>query len=240
MPDTYDAFLGGRLHLHQTGYKATNDAVFVAAAVPACAGQSVLDVGCGTGAVGLCLAARVPGIQLTGLDKDLQMLACAKENSEINHIPAQWVAGDVQKSQTLKGLQFDHVVSNPPYFAHQPPRQQYAQAAHTDVPLAVWLDFCVKHIRPKGTLTLIHRTESVAEILACLQGRVGRLTVFPLWAKDGQPSKRSLIQGVLGSKQPFVLSPGLVLHNSKGFTEAAEQIMRAGAFLPLRPQISPK
>ena len=234
MSNAYDAFLGGRLQLHQTGYKATNDAVFVAAAVPAKPGQTVLDVGCGTGAVGLCLAARVPGIVLTGLDNDSEMLAHAQENSRINAIAAQWVCGNIQDKKALKGAQFDHVVTNPPYFSHQPPRQKYAQTAHTDVPLFTWLDFCVKRLRPRGTLTLIHRTECISEIMACLQGRLGRLTVFPLWAKQGEGAKRCLIQGVLGSKQPFVLSSGLILHDSSGFTDEAERIMRAGDFLPLR------
>ena len=231
---SYDAFLGARLQLHQTGYKATNDAVFVAAAVPAKAQQRVLDVGCGTGAVGLCLAARVPNIHLVGLDNDSQMLSCAQENGQINRITAQWILGDVCDSSVLKGEQFDHVVTNPPYFSHQPPRKAYAHTAHTDVPLAVWLDFCVKRLRPKGTLTLIHRTESLPEILACLNGRVGRLTVFPLWAKAGQEAKRCLVQGVLGSRQPFVLAPGLVLHDKNGFTKAADNILRAGEFLSMR------
>lgn len=234
MQKAYDAFLGGRLLFHQSGYKATNDAVFVAAAVPAKAGQCVLDVGCGTGAVGLCIAARVPEIKLIGMDNDLEMLAYAQENSQINRIDAQWLNGNIQNGRVLKGAQFDHVVTNPPYFSHLPPRKTYAQTAHTNVPLPVWLDFCIKRLRPKGILTLIHRTENVPEIIACLQGRLGRLTVFPLWTKPGEPAKRCLVQGVLGSKQPFVLSPGLVLHDSKGFTPAAEKIMRDGAFLPLR------
>ena len=234
MSNSYDAFLGGRLHLHQTGYKATNDAVFVAAAVPAKAGQRVLDVGCGTGAVGLCLAARISGIILTGMDNDPEMLSYAQENAKINKIEAQWVRGSVQNEQTLKGEQFDHIVTNPPYFSRLPPRQKYAHTAHTDVPLATWLDFCVKRLRPRGTLTLIHRTECIPEILACLQGRLGRLTVFPLRSKAGEGAKRCLVQGTLGSKQPFVLAPGLVLHDSDRFTDAAERIMRAGDFLPLR------
>lgn len=239
MSNAYDAFLGGRLHLHQTGYKATNDAVFVAAAVPARTGQRILDVGSGTGAVSLCLAARIPGVVLTGVDIDSDMVVCAQENAEINHIPAQWIRGSVQNAGLLKGEQFDHIVTNPPYFSNSPLRQKYAQTAHTDVPLSTWLDFCLKRLRPRGTLTLIHRTECIPEILDCLQDRLGRLTVFPLWPKQGEPAKRCLVQGVLGSKQPFMLSAGLVMHDSHGFTAEAERIMREGAFLPLRPQTEP-
>ncbi|WP_348656358.1 methyltransferase, partial [uncultured Sulfitobacter sp.] len=67
---TRDAFLGGKLHLWQPrkGYRAGVDPVLLAATVPAQAGQRVLELGCGVGAVSLCLGARVPGLQLTGVE----------------------------------------------------------------------------------------------------------------------------------------------------------------------------
>ena len=67
---THDGFLGGRLHLWQPrrGYRAGVDPVLLAASVPAQAGQSVLDLGCGAGAAMLCLGVRVPGLDLNGLE----------------------------------------------------------------------------------------------------------------------------------------------------------------------------
>ena len=66
-----DAFLGGRLRLWQPvrGYRAGGDPVLLAASVPAQAGQAVLDVGCGVGTAALCLSARVPGVAVTGLER---------------------------------------------------------------------------------------------------------------------------------------------------------------------------
>ena len=61
---TEDALLGGRVRLLQPrrGYRVAVDAVLLAAAIDAAAGERVLDLGAGVGAVGLCLAARVPGL----------------------------------------------------------------------------------------------------------------------------------------------------------------------------------
>jgi len=67
---TEDAFLGGRLRLRQpaAGYRAAIDPVLLAAAVPAAAGDSVADLGCGVATAGLCLLARVPGARVSGLE----------------------------------------------------------------------------------------------------------------------------------------------------------------------------
>ncbi|HEX6441067.1 MAG TPA: methyltransferase, partial [Stellaceae bacterium] len=50
------------------GARVGIDPVFLAAAVPAQPNQRVLDIGCGSGAASLCLAARVPGLHITGLE----------------------------------------------------------------------------------------------------------------------------------------------------------------------------
>ena len=67
---TRDAFLDGRLHLWQPrrGYRAATDPVLLAAFTPAKSGERVLELGCGAGAAALCLAVRVPGLDLHGLE----------------------------------------------------------------------------------------------------------------------------------------------------------------------------
>ena len=59
---TFDSFLGGQVQVHQPrdGYRAGTDQVLMAAACPAVAGDTVLELGCGVGVASLCLLARVP------------------------------------------------------------------------------------------------------------------------------------------------------------------------------------
>ncbi|MGL4281517.1 MAG: methyltransferase, partial [Albidovulum sp.] len=54
---TRDGFLGGALRVWQpkAGYRAAMDPVLLAAVVPASAGETVLELGCGAGVASLCL-----------------------------------------------------------------------------------------------------------------------------------------------------------------------------------------
>ena len=94
---THDAFLCGKLHLWQPkhGYRAATDAVLLAAACPAVAGQSVLDLGCGVGAASLCLASRVAGLVQTGLELQDDYAALARRNAAENGVALKVVTGDL-------------------------------------------------------------------------------------------------------------------------------------------------
>src|SRR5215831_151055 len=87
-PTTEDALLGGRVRLLQPerGYRVAVDAVLLAAAVEARAGQRVLDLGAGVGAVGLCLAARAPDCRIVGIELQPALAALAQRNAALNGV----------------------------------------------------------------------------------------------------------------------------------------------------------
>jgi SAM-dependent methyltransferase len=84
-------------------------------------GAKVLDVGCGTGVVGLT-AARA-GAQVTGVDLTPELIARAKENSAVMGVTADWREGDAEALPLPDGA-FDVVVSQ---FGHMfAPRPEVA------------------------------------------------------------------------------------------------------------------
>src|SRR5438128_9783832 len=83
---TEDAALGGRLRLKQPrrGHRVGHDAILLAAACPARAGERVVDLGAGVGAAGLALALRVAGIEVALVEVDAGLARLAAQNVQIN------------------------------------------------------------------------------------------------------------------------------------------------------------
>lgn len=141
--------------------------------------------------------------------------------------------------EALEAGGFDHVVANPPYLPSgraDPPPDRSKAAAHVEgeASLADWVEFMLRMVRRKGFVTLVHRADRLAELLALLHGRAGAIVVFPLWPGRGREAKRVLVRARAGVKTPMRLSPGLVLHEDDGgFTPDALAILRDGGALTL-------
>jgi len=241
-----DTLVGGRVKLRQPqdGYRVAIDPVLLAAAVPAGAEDRILDLGCGTGAASLCLAARVPGCRVVGLERDADMARLAAENIATNEFADRLsvVAGDLlAPPAALAPGSFTQVMANPPFLeasraSASPVVSRAAAAVESEALLADWIDVALAMLHDKGTLTLIHRADRLGDLLAALDGRAGGIVVFPLWPGEGKPAKRVLLQAKKGSAAPLTLAQGLVLHGADGRnSEAAEAILRHGAALPLVP-----
>jgi tRNA1(Val) A37 N6-methylase TrmN6 len=215
---TRDAFLGGRLSLLQPreGYRAGTDPVLLAAFVPAGAGESVLELGCGAGTAVLCLAARVPGLDLHGLELQPAYAELARRNAHDNGFTLHVHVGDLRAMpKDLRGLAFDHVLTNPPFHSAATRSRDAGRAtAHheTGAGLADWIAAGLRRLRPGGTLSLVQRIERLPEALAALAGRAGAVEVLPLAARTGRPAGRFLLRARKGSRRPFVLHSPLVLH----------------------------
>ena len=231
---TTDDFLGGRLKLRQdkTGFRATSDSVLVAAAVSAKSGETVLDVGMGNGVIALCLNARVKGLTLAGIECQPELIRLATENAALNKCDLEVIGGDVGvRPSALHGRQFHHVVTNPPFYDEPQKRKnpQTTRAYHQCMPLTEWLSFCMRHVRAKGTLTVIARSGSLTEILSALSSKMGHIEVIPIVSKVGENAKRIIVRGVMNSRSPLCLRPPLVMHLKSGKrSPIAEKILRRG------------
>ena len=248
--ETVDNFLGGAVKLIQpkSGYRVSMDTVMLAACVPAKAGERVIEGGVGSAGAALCLARRVPGVFVHGLDIQDDMLSFARRNIAHNGLEDYVTVsqGSITELRQEDEATYDHVMVNPPYLADgkgiRPPAETKG-LAHMDQSAGVrdWVKFCIHLVRNKGTVSIIYRADRVDEVIAHLHRRVGELKIMPLWPRYGSPAKRVIIQGRKGMHGTASILPGLALHGEvERYTREAEEILRDGAALDLKAFAHPR
>jgi tRNA1(Val) A37 N6-methylase TrmN6 len=240
---TEDTMLGGKIRLQQPkeGFRAAIDTVFLAAVVPAKAGQRVLETGTGSGAAALCLAHRADAVQITGIDVNPRMISLAESNIQLNRMVEKIdvTVGDVaDRLPDDFDAAFDHVMKNPPYLpdtsTHVSPNQDRALATmEAGADLKRWLKYGHDALRSKGYLTVIHRADRLDGVIQSLSANFGGVAVLPLWPREGEEAKRVIVQARKGVRSPARILPGLVIHEANGsYTDAASAVLK-GAHLPL-------
>lgn len=243
---SHDAFLGGRLRIAQPkrGYRAGVDPVLLAASVPVHAGQSLLDLGCGSGIAGLCVAARAPGITLAGLEIQPAYAALARRNAAANGLTLEVAEGDIAAMPAaLRARQFDHVIANPPYFERD--SSTAAQDAGREramgegLPLAEWVRAAARRTLSGGTVTLIQRAERLPDLLSAMTAYLGSVEILPLIPRRGRAARLILIRGRKGGRAALRLHDGWLLHagdshgqDGEDYTAATSAVLRNAAELP--------
>ncbi|HKK30326.1 MAG TPA: methyltransferase domain-containing protein [Alphaproteobacteria bacterium] len=233
-----DSLLGGTVNLAQPvgGYRVAVDPVLLAAAVRAEPGERVADLGCGTGAVSLCLAARLPECTVVALDRETDLAALTRANVAANAFTGRIavVAGDIARLPFADGA-FDHVAMNPPYLTagrSSVPKERLRRVAAVEgaARLTDWLAAGLSLVRLGGTITLVHRADRLDHIVAIFRTlQTGGLSVSPVWPKPGREARRVIVRCRKGDRSPFALLAGLTLHDAAGrFTPAAEKVLRGG------------
>lgn len=236
---TEGTLLGGRVRYAQFegAYRTGIEPVLLAACVPAAPGETVLEAGTGAGAGLLCLAARVPGLQGLGLERDPAQAALAAANFAANgHDGLRAAAVDLLG--WTPDAAYDHAFANPPW--HEPeatPSPHAARdAAKRAAPglLAAWAAALAGALRPRGTLSLIIPAAQLAAGTAALQAaKCGGITLVPLWPRAGEPAKLVILRGVRLGRGPAAVLPGLALHGAEGYTEETENLLRQAVALAL-------
>ncbi len=140
---------------------------------------TVLDLGTGSGAIAITLAAERPLIEMTAVDKSLDALEIAKDNAvrhncqHIDFVFSDWL------SALSSDLTFDFILSNPPYIAQDDVHLSQGDVRFEPISALVATDNGLgdikriandakKHLRPGGQLWFEHGYNQAHEIQAIL------------------------------------------------------------------------
>ena len=210
-------------------------------------GQQVLELGCGAGVASLCLAARVSGLGLTGVELQAEYADLARRNAadnghemNVHHTDLRDLPPDVQQ------ISFDHVIANPPYYmAGGGTRSDNVgrdAALREKTPLTDWISVATRRLKPKGYLTVIQDSERLPDLLAAIDGRLGGIKVRPLAPRVDRDAHLVILQARKGARAPFRMLAPIIMHQGRNHGADGEDyapeinaVLRDGAALNFDP-----
>jgi tRNA1(Val) A37 N6-methylase TrmN6 len=244
---TEDLFLGGQLRLRQpkSGHRAGHDAVLLAAATSARAGDCVVEFGAGVGAAGLAVARRAGRIKLTLIEIDPALALLARDNAARNAIVADVIvldvtaAADTFAAAGLGADSADVVLMNPPFndaARHRASPDRSRATAHMadDATLEGWVHAARRILKSGGALSLIWRADGIADVLAALSRGFGSVAIQPVHADPSKPAIRVLVRAIKGGRAPTRIVAGVMLNDESGVpNKQLAEILTGKGVLPL-------
>lgn len=134
---------------------------------------NILDIGTGSGCIAISLAKHLPQANVFALDLSQEALNMAKTNAELNNVQLSFIKADILEWETSEALQrvvtaalqFDIVVSNPPYVRELEKQDMQSNVLDYEPHLALFVknenplrfyraitDFAAIHLKEKGLL----------------------------------------------------------------------------------------
>lgn len=241
--ETLDELLRGRVRLLQPrrGARVSLDALLLADFARRQAGRParVLDLGCGSGAVALCLATAFPGARLVGIELQPALAALARRNAALNGVAdrLEIVVGDLRRARQaaaapLEPDAFDLVVSNPPWHDEKGRVSPSRERAIARSELACTIEDVVaaarRWVRPRGRVALVLPAARLADLCASLVAAGLRPRALrPVHSLADEPARRVLALAVRGYRGGPELLPPLVVHGAdhRTYTPEAAEIL---------------
>ncbi len=147
--------------------------------IPADTALRILDLGCGSGAIGIAIATERPLCRITAVDRSAAALRVAASNAD-RHCPGRIELVDGSWFEPLKGKHFDVIVCNPPYVATNRPEltdreleYEPAEALYSGADglndLRTIVAAAPAHLSRPGRLLLEHGFDQSADVSLLLQ-----------------------------------------------------------------------
>ncbi|MDR3631828.1 MAG: methyltransferase [Desulfocapsaceae bacterium] len=227
-----DSLFGGRLVCQQPryGYRFSIDSILLAHFSSLKCGDSVLDMGCGCGIIGLIMLFRwqMRCQRLVGLEIQPELAALARMNGHLNGFDDKYavIDGDLRDIKAFFPAEsFSRVVCNPPYYVEGSGREsadrqsliaRHQVCSSTDQIMAA----AFLAVKNRGTVSVVFPADGLIELI-CSMVSAGlspkRIQVVYSYPEPSAAATLVLVEAVKnGGPGTRILPPFYVYHEKNG------------------------
>ena len=198
--------------------------------------SSILDLGTGTGILGILLSKKVEASKIIGVELQEEVADMAKRSVELNNLQniMQIINEDVQ-NLSLNKNSFDYVVTNPPYKKKgtgmiSKEGKQIISRHETTVDLDGWIKAASSLLKDNGSIYMVHRPERLNEIIEVLRKyRLEPKRIRFVYPKINKDANLVLIKAVKYANSFLKVEKPLIIYKNDGsYTDEILKIYEDG------------
>lgn len=189
----------------------------------------VLDIGSGSGILGLLLKRHYEKIKLTQCEVQNQFYFLTQKNAKINDLKSTVVQGDFIKTHFEHS--FDMCVSNPPFYSSsviKSENQNIKIARYNDaMPLEAFIKKCALILKPQGKLFFCYDVKQINDIIHFLnQYKLNIEAMQFIHPNKQKDASLVMIYARKGSKSLTNISAPLIVFKDEKFTQEVLDIYK--------------
>lgn len=227
-----------RIYQYHDGYCYNSDSLFLCSfALPFLQAksyrtQSLLDIGAGSGILGLLCARDVKNLSITLWEKEKKMVRLCRRNAKENRIMAKIILGDFLENDldcNLDDKKFDFAISNPPFYrvgVIKPKNPLISKARGSEnLPFIALIKRLKSLLKPKGGFLFCYDAKSVFMVLNTLENEGFRASVLRFVYPNNKKNATSFMCfAKRNSKDETKVLPPLFTHSGLKFSKETRDI----------------
>ena len=187
--------------------------------------SNVLDLGTGTGILGILLCGKTKLKKITGIEVQVEVADMAKRSIILNNLQEKFdIINDNIKNITeiLEKNSYDYIVTNPPYKKMDTGKINDSELKlisrhEVEANLEDFINISYKMLKDKGTLFMVHRPDRLVDILYILRkNRMEPKIIKFVYPNVNKEANLVLIKAVKNAKQFLKIEKPLYIYDEKG------------------------
>lgn len=220
-------FGGLRIIQRKDGYRFSLDPVLLCAFARVAAGETVVDLGSGSGVIPLLLARQYEAARIVGVERQSAMIDRSRRSVQLNGLEGRItiLGGDLRQVRSLLGAESAQVVlANPPFrkmdSGRLSPKFERAQARHEVAGgLADFIAAAAYLLGTGGRCYLVYLAERLAELLDLLrQAGLEPKRLRCIHSRAGEAARMVLVESRRGGGVGLTIEAPLYVYDGEHYS----------------------